>query len=119
MSIFQFPPEILDQVLLLSGEEKADPQLVLEQFFQDAHLHEYKSFLFDALEACLTTEEPPFENYIERSNAMFHAHCIMKCLEAVKIMVDRAKGTPTKPGGEPGPHQDKSVGSPESLDRAA
>ena len=79
-------PEIYNQPILLSADEKKDPIQVLKELFFNNNLCELREFLRDVTETCLTTDRPPFSEAEKRSSLLLLKDQIEKCLEAAYLI---------------------------------
>jgi hypothetical protein len=96
MSFILSSPDLFDSPHTLSDREKAEPYFVFWLTFSECPLWRYKDYLYDALEACCTTDDAPFEQKEIRKNAFGLTFEIIKCLEAAKLLYDRI-GKPSDP----------------------
>ena len=87
MSQFLENKELYDRVLLLNEKEKSNPLGVLEQFFDDYRLHEYRDTLWTMVETCLTTNNTPYDDPEERANLLLRHNDFLRVLEAGTLLV--------------------------------
>lgn len=110
MSQFLAQRDLFDNVLHLNDEEKADPMLVIERFFEDYRLHECRHQLWTMVETCLTTDNDGFNNAADRGNLLLHYRDLERLLEAAAVLMDqRATETPRAGSGR-GPGERKRSG---------
>jgi hypothetical protein len=97
MSQYLEQKELFDTILHLKEDERRDPMLAIERFFDDYRLHECRHHLWTMVETCLTTDNAGFSDAEERSNLLLHYRDLERFLEAgVLLLTKRGK----KPGGD-------------------
>jgi hypothetical protein len=89
MSQFLEQKELFDGVLCLKEEEKRDPMVVLERFFSDYRLHEWRHSLWAMVETCLTTENSEFSDPEERGNLLLQYRDLERLLEAGSLLLQQ------------------------------
>jgi hypothetical protein len=113
-------PGFFDQVHLLLDTEKEDIDAFFKDVFIDHKLWEFKDFLWDALETCLSSNDAPFESADVRKDAIFQMFIVVKCLEAGKLIADRSNKKEKKPVAQDPAEKYKNIDSltPEELKEA-
>jgi hypothetical protein len=86
MSNFTDHAEVYNQRFMLTKKEIANPYLVLKKFCFDYGLFEVRQSNWDQLQTCLTTENEPYAEPVERSNLMYRHERFGKLLEAVFLI---------------------------------
>ena len=89
MSQFLEQKDLFDGVLYLKEEEKRDPMVVLERFFSDYRLHEWRHSLWAMVETCLTTDNPEFSDPAERGNLLLQYRDLERLLEAGSLLLQQ------------------------------
>ena len=89
MSQFLEQKELFDGVLHLKEEEKRDPIVVLERFFSDYRLHEWRHSLWAMVETCLTTDNSEFSDPEERGNLLLQYRDLERLLEAGSLLLQQ------------------------------
>jgi hypothetical protein len=89
MSQFLEQKELFDGVLYLKEEEKRDPMMVLERFFSDYRLHEWRHSLWAMVETCLTTDNSEFSDPEERGNLLLQHRDLERLLEAGSLLLQQ------------------------------
>ena len=89
MSQFLEQKELFDGVLCLKEEEKRDPMVVLERFFSDYRLHEWRHSLWAMVETCLTTDNSEFSDPEERGNLLLQYRDLERLLEAGSLLLQQ------------------------------
>jgi hypothetical protein len=87
MSQFLEQKELFDQVLRLREEEKREPIIVIERFFGDYRLHEWRHYLWTMVETCLTTDSTEFSDPEERANLLLRYKDLEGFLEAGYLLL--------------------------------
>jgi len=82
MSPFLEQKELFDQVLRLREEEKRDPMIVIQRYFDDYRLHECRHYLWTMVETCLTSDSEAFSDPEERANLLLRYKDLEGLLEA-------------------------------------
>ena len=88
---FLIQPHLYEQPMWLSKEEKEAPLLVLQKFFEDYKLNELRFYLWQMVEACLTSENSQFAEPVERADLLFHYQALEKVMEAAHAMARERK----------------------------
>ena len=88
---FLIQPKLYDQPIWLSKEEKEVPLQVLKKFFEDYKLNELRYYLWQMVEACLTSENSQFAEPVERADLLFHYQALEKVLEAAHAVAGERK----------------------------
>lgn len=79
-------PQWHDEPLRLTKEQKQNPYLVLEEFFQHFHLHEVRETSWNWLIAVLSSSGSISQNPIERSNHIFYYEKTEELVEACYVI---------------------------------
>lgn len=88
---FLIQPKLYEQPIWLSKEEKESPLQVLEKFFEDYKLNELRFYLWQMVEACLTSENSQFAEPVERADLLHLYQAMEKALEAAYVMAGERK----------------------------
>ena len=102
MSHYLDHPEVFDLPIRLSAEEKQNPYGVLKQFCHDYHLHELRSYQWDQLAVCLTTDNAHFSEPEQRADLVYRHEQMEKLFEAVFLIFSSSSKTHHKTGTQPG-----------------
>lgn len=86
MSQFLEQPGLFDQVIRLGVEERREPLVMVDRFFGDYRLHEWRHYLWTMVEACLTTDCAEFSEGEERANLLLRYEHLEKLLEAAYLI---------------------------------
>jgi len=86
MSQFLEQSGLFDQVIRLGPEERKSPCSVIERFFADYRLHEWRHHLWNMMEACLTSSNEAFNDPEERANLLLRYQDLEKLLEAAFLI---------------------------------
>jgi hypothetical protein len=89
MSQFLEQSGLFDQVIRLGAEEQKDPFLMIDRFFTDYRLHEWRHNLWTMVEVCLTTDNVEFSDPEERANLLLRYNDLEKLLEAAWLILQR------------------------------
>ena len=89
MSQFMEQKELFDGILLLGEEEVQEPMAVLERFFSDYRLHEWRHSLWAMVETCLTTDNSEFSDPEERGNLLLQYRDLERLLEAGSLLLQQ------------------------------
>lgn len=92
MSQFLEQPGLFDQPIRLGQEERRDPFGVMENFFDDYRLHEWRHNLWDMVAVCLTTDNAEFGEPDERGGLLQQYQDLEELLEAVWLVVQQRNG---------------------------
>ncbi len=96
MSVFYQHKEFYNQPILLTEEDKQNPHLVMERFFDDYSLVEVRERLEEARTACQRSNFPPFDDGTERTDQeLFFSH-LTEIVEASQLLVEATKKKKTK-----------------------
>ena len=87
MSQFLEKKELFDTILLLKDDEKQNPIGVIERFFSDYRLHEWRDTLWTMVETCLTTDNAEFSSPDERGNLLQRYRDLERFLEAGTLLL--------------------------------
>jgi hypothetical protein len=87
MSTFLEQKELFNQVLRLREEEKRNPMIVIERFFDDYRLYECRHYLWIIVETCLTADSTLFDDAEERANLLLRYKDLEKFLEAASLLL--------------------------------
>jgi hypothetical protein len=91
MSYFLEHPELFEQVLRLTREEKEQPIKVIEDFFNGYRLYECRELLWNMVECCLTTENTAFAEAGERDVLLQYFKDLEGMLEAAWLLAGGGK----------------------------
>jgi hypothetical protein len=80
---------MFDQVIRLAEDERREPFLTLERFFNDYRLHECRHNLWMMVETCLTTGNVEFCDPEERANLLLRYRNLEELLEANWLLLQR------------------------------
>lgn len=78
-------PQLDNQPLRLTEEERQDPYIVLEDFFSNFHLQDMREVLWDWLVAAMSSESCQYNTGFARSNLVF-------VYEKIELLVEAAYG---------------------------
>lgn len=92
MSHFLEQPGLFDQPIRIGAAERREPFRVLEAFFTDYRLHEWRHHLWNIIETCLGTDNDVFAEPDERANLLQHYKDLEELLEAVWLLVEQRGG---------------------------
>jgi hypothetical protein len=92
MSHFLEQPGLFDHPIRLGPAERREPFRVLEGFFTDYRLHEWRHHLWNIIETCLGTDNDAFAEPDERANLLQHYKDLEELLEAVWLLVEERGG---------------------------
>lgn len=84
-------PQLDNQPLRLTEEEKQDPYIVLEDFFSNFHLQDMREMLWDWLVAAISAESGAYNTGYARSNLVFVYEKLELFIEAVQVINKRRK----------------------------
>jgi hypothetical protein len=88
---FLIHPNLYEQPMWLSKEEKGAPLQVFERLFENYKLHELRYILWQMVEACLTSENSEFAEPCERADLLLHYQELEKVLEAAHAIARERK----------------------------
>ncbi len=91
MSYILERPDLFNFPILLSDIEKQNPDLIFKEIFEDNKLSEFRDFLKNSFEACITSDRFPFSEPEYRSDCLLYKEAIEKCLEAGFIIFSRTE----------------------------
>ena len=100
MSQFLEQDQLSDDTLHLEEEEKKHPLIVLERFFTDYRLNEFRHHLWEMVETCLTTLNVEFNEPEARADLLLHYRDLQRVLEAGLLLL-RQKCAQAKPENNP------------------
>jgi hypothetical protein len=86
-------PQLENQPLRLTEEEKQDPYIVLEDFFSNFHLQDMREMLWDWLVAAMSAESSAYNTGYARSNLVFVYEKLELMIEATYGIYKRRKKT--------------------------
>jgi hypothetical protein len=89
MSYYLQQPELFNQPILLSAEERKNPLLIIEGFFCDHALYEVRDFFYNIEDVCLTTDRHPFCEPEARSDFLTMKESTLKLVEAIALIYSR------------------------------
>lgn len=89
MSQFLEQSKLFDQVIRLDEQERIEPMAVINHFFDNYRLHEWRHYLWTMVEAGLTTDSVAFSDPQERADLLLHYEDLEKLLEAVCLLWQR------------------------------
>jgi hypothetical protein len=87
MSQFLEQPQLFDQVMRLEEGERKEPLGVIDRFFTDYKLHEFRHILWTMVETCLTTDNSDFSEPEERADLLLRYNDLEKLLEASYVVL--------------------------------
>ncbi len=88
--------ELFDGILQLKEDEIQDPMKVLEQFFNDYRLHEWRDMLRTMVETCMTTENTEFSEPSERADLLHRKNDLERLLEANSLLLQQRRPADNK-----------------------
>jgi hypothetical protein len=88
MSRFTDRPEIYDQPICLSEQEKKTPQQVIKSFLTDYRLSELRDIQDQILKVCLTSDTGAFAKAEARTNLLSYNDKLIRLLEAASYLQD-------------------------------
>jgi hypothetical protein len=94
MSHFLEQPGLFDQPIRLEPGERQDPFRVVQDFFVDYRLYEWRDHLWNMVETCLSTDNDAFAEPGERADLLQHYKDLEALLEAAWLLVEQHKGRP-------------------------
>ncbi|HZE82683.1 MAG TPA: hypothetical protein VE035_00175 [Puia sp.] len=94
MSHFLEQPGLFDQPIRLEPEERQDPFRVVNNFFVDYRLYEWRDHLWNMVETCLSTDNDAFAEPAERASLLQHYKDLEGLLEAAWLLVKQHKSGP-------------------------
>ncbi|HMH23272.1 MAG TPA: hypothetical protein VK563_15915 [Puia sp.] len=94
MSYFLEQPGLFDQPIRLEPGQREDPFQVMKDFFVDYRLHEWRAYLWNMVEACVSTDNDLFAEAGERASLLLHYKDLEELLEAAWLLVLRDKEGP-------------------------
>jgi hypothetical protein len=89
MSRFKDHPEIYDQLICLSKQQKSDPTLTIKDFFANYRLSELRKIQDDIQRVCLTSEDAAFSDPKGRSNLLRYSDKLICLLEAASQLQEK------------------------------
>ena len=84
-------PQLDNQPLRLTEEERQDPYIVLDDFFSNFHLQDVREMLWDWFVAAMSAESSAYNTGYARSNLVFVYEKLELFIEAVQIINKRRK----------------------------
>ncbi len=84
-------PQLENQPLRLTEEEKQDPYIVLDDFFSNFHLQDVREMLWDWFVAAMSAESSAYNTGYARSNLVFVYEKLELFIEAVQVINKRRK----------------------------
>lgn len=87
MSQYLEQPQLFDQVMRLEEGERKEPLGVIDRFFTDYKLHEFRHILWTMVETCLTTDNSDFSEPGERADLLLRYNDLEKLLEASYLVL--------------------------------
>jgi hypothetical protein len=104
MSHFLEQPGLFDQPIRLEAGERREPFRVMEAFFVDYRLYEWRHYLWNIVETCLGTDNDAFAEPGERASLLLHYKDLEELLEAVWLVVEkRTTAMPAKRAAKAAP----------------
>ena len=94
MSIYTDNPNLFNQLLRLSEDEKADPNLVFSEFFVDYSLSECRDWLLKIVTTCVTDSGIEFDEADKRSDLLHFAERLEAILEATALSAQQYRTIP-------------------------
>jgi hypothetical protein len=94
MSYFLEQPGLFDRPIRLEPAARREPFRVMEEFFADYRLHEWRHHLWNIIETCLGTDNDAFAEPGERADLLQHYRDLEELLEAVWLLVERRETEP-------------------------
>jgi hypothetical protein len=91
MSIYTDNPNVFNQPLRLTDEERANPHQVFAELFFDYSLSECRDWLWRIVNACLTSPDSEFDDADKRSDLLHFAERLEAILEATTIPIHQKK----------------------------
>jgi hypothetical protein len=85
-------PVPFDQPMRLGKEEQQDPFGVLERFFEDYRLQEWREILREMVEVCLTTDNAEFGEAEQRADLLQQYKDLECLLEGAWLIAQHQKG---------------------------
>ena len=82
---------LFNQALRLREEEKKEPIEVINRFFEDYRLYEWRHILWTTVQTCLTSDNDAFIDPEERANLLVHYEALEKVLEAAWLLRQEKK----------------------------
>jgi len=92
MSIYIDNPNVFNQPLRLSVEQRGNPHLVFADFFVDFSLSECRDWLSRIVNTCLTSSDVEFDDADKRSDLLHFAERLEAILEATTIPTQQNRG---------------------------
>lgn len=90
MKTYNHHPQWYNQPLRLTREQKQDPFLVIEDFFECYHLNEVREILWKWMEEVVCSPRSISNNPMDRSNHMYFYEKMEELVEAV-FMLEKLK----------------------------
>jgi hypothetical protein len=84
-------PQLDNQPLRLTEEERQDPYSVLDDFYSCFHLQDIREVLWDWLVAAMSAESSAYNTGYARSNLVFVYEKLELFIEAVQVINKRRK----------------------------
>ena len=84
-------PQLDNQPLRLTEEERQDPYIVLDDFFSNFHLQDMREMLWDWFVAAMSSESSAYNTGYARSNLVFVYEKLELFIEAVQVINKRRK----------------------------
>ena len=91
MKTYNHHPQWYNQPLRLTREQKNDPSLVIEDFFECYHLNEVREILWKWMEEVVSSHRSIASNPIERSNHIYFYEKIEALVEAALVLEKRRR----------------------------
>jgi hypothetical protein len=91
MSHYLDQPEIYNQPIRLSQQERQHPITVLKKYFHDYHLSDTRHNLWEILSACLSTDTPPYDDPSNRADLLTFYERIEQVLEASFVIATQSE----------------------------
>jgi len=102
MSIYTDNPNLFNQPLRLTEDEKADPNLVFSEFFVDYSLSECRDWLLKIVTTCLTDSGIEFDEADKRSDLLHFAERLEAILEATALSAQSVENSKETKAGSNG-----------------
>jgi len=91
MSLFLDQQEIFNKPIRLSIQERIHPIIIFNEFFTDYHLSDLRHNLWEIVQACITSDNPYFDDPAKRADLFMFYERIEGLLEAAHIFHLRDK----------------------------
>jgi hypothetical protein len=91
MRTYNHHPQLCNQVLRLTEEERQNPLLVIKEFFECYHLNDFREILWNWMVEVITSEGSISSEGLERGNHIYFYEKMEQLAEACFIIRDQVQ----------------------------